>query len=395
MKKSNDSKVTESGADVKNFPENSPEKPIDIDTIRKKKNAAKKEIDSADGYQETPPPKATFNTAKILLNTEFPPLKWIIEGILPEGLTLFAGKPKLGKSIFALNAAIAISTGSMAFEQLYVKQGRVLYCALEDSGRRLKDRLIKMLPHGNKNELLENLDFSTDFPNMDGGGCERLTEYIEKYSDIRLVIIDTWGKFKPAYRNDKASYDSDVNAVSKLKAIADKYRIAIMLIHHTRKMEATDAFDTISGTLGLTGSADTIAILSRGRGDKTGIVQITGRDVEETEIQMQFTPDILTWHILSENEKKKSETDMQNKIMNCLKESKIPLSIKDISDSEVLEYKYVKNQLFRWAIKGKVFKIGRGQYTLDDPKVSEGIKVSEVSDDKKPDTFDNSFETQD
>jgi len=243
--------------------------------------------------------------------------------------------------------------------------------------------------------LLENLDFSTDFPNMDGGGCERLTEYIEKYSDIRLVIIDTWGKFKPAYRNDKASYDSDVNAVSKLKAIADKYRIAIMLIHHTRKMEATDAFDTISGTLGLTGSADTIAILSRGRGDKTGIVQITGRDVEETEIQMQFTPDILTWHILSENEKKKSETDMQNKIMNCLKESKIPLSIKDISDSEVLEYKYVKNQLFRWAIKGKVFKIGRGQYTLDDPKVSEGIKVSEVSDDKKPDTFDNSFETQD
>lgn len=398
MLNSTDSKITDNSDGVKSFSGNTEKKmtPEDIrklvkDRSKERTDSAKKTTDindyrkknAPDEYPNVPKPEPTFDTARALLDKEFDPLNWIVSGILPEGLSLFVGKPKLGKSVFALNIGISVSTGVKALDSIPVSQGRVLYCALEDSARRLKDRLLKMLPYGHGNKSLKNLDFSTDFPEMDLGGCDRIQEYIKKYPDTQLIIIDTWGKFKPSYRNDKATYDSDYKAISRLKAIADEHHIAIMLIHHTRKMEAADAFDTVSGTLGLTGSADTIAILSRGRGDRTGILQITGRDVEESEIQMQFTPEILTWHVMSDTDKKKSETDMQNKVMNCLKESKIPLSPKEIADSEILDCKYVKNLLFRWAKKGEVFRTGRGQYTLEKPES------------EKADTFYNTPEIHD
>jgi len=84
-------------------------------------------------------------TARALKRTVFKPITWVVADLIPEGLTVFAGKPKLGKSWLMLQTAFAVSTGGYILDQK-VAQGDVLYCALEDSERRLQARMAKVSP---------------------------------------------------------------------------------------------------------------------------------------------------------------------------------------------------------------------------------------------------------
>ncbi|MGC1359200.1 MAG: hypothetical protein WA851_26080 [Xanthobacteraceae bacterium] len=81
-----------------------------------------------------------------------------------------------------------------------------------------------------------------------------------------------------------------------LQNIAGRHRIAIVINHHVRKMEADDPFDTVSGTLGLTGAADTIIVLKRHAGGVT--LHARGRDIEEVETALQFERATCRWTIL-------------------------------------------------------------------------------------------------
>lgn len=38
----------------------------------------------------------------------FPPIRWIVPNLIPEGLTLLCGKPKLGKSWLAMDTGLAV-----------------------------------------------------------------------------------------------------------------------------------------------------------------------------------------------------------------------------------------------------------------------------------------------
>ena len=84
-----------------------------------------------------------------------------------------------------------------------------------------------------------------------------------------MVVIDTLEKFRPIQNGKLAAYSADYAAVAGLQRIASKHRVAIVINHHVRKMEADDPFDTVSGTLGLTGAADTIIVLKRRAGTVT------------------------------------------------------------------------------------------------------------------------------
>src|SRR5690349_3070223 len=79
-------------------------------------------------------------TAVSLVDTPYKPMQWAVRDILPEGCVLFAGRPKLGKSWLAYHLAIAIAEGTEAFGEIRVRQGDVLYLALEDGRQRLQWR---------------------------------------------------------------------------------------------------------------------------------------------------------------------------------------------------------------------------------------------------------------
>jgi len=228
--------------------------------------------------------KNKTSTAVELCQKEFKEMLWAIKGIIPEGLTLLCGKPKLGKSWFSLNLALAVVSGGKAFDYVDVERGSVLYLALEDSERRLKNRLKKIL--GN-NPPPENFHYAINWGKIDKGGVENLEDWIGKHPDTRVVVIDTLAQIRPE-KSGKDLYLADYNTISKIKKVADRFQVAVIVIHHLRKSVADDPFDQVSGTLGQTGAADTVMILQRSRGSTDAELKITGRDVEEAEYAMNL-----------------------------------------------------------------------------------------------------------
>ena len=218
-------------------------------------------------------------SAADLMKMEFPEPKWAIPGVLPEGLSILGGKPKKGKSIFALNIGLAIASGGLALGKIPVEQGTVIYYALEDSHRRLKKRIGQMLQG---RQVPEKLILFNHLERIDKGGLRRMESEITKHDDTRLIVIDTLVKFRAPGSKSKSLYDDEYQQMDEIKALADKYFIPILLIHHMSKKDSDDIMDLFSGTLGLTGAADTLLAIQTeaGAGASYAALHITGRDVE-------------------------------------------------------------------------------------------------------------------
>ncbi len=234
-------------------------------------------------------------TLQHLLARDLPPVRWAIPDILPEGLTLLAGKPKLGKSWLALSIALAIAAGGYALGKQPVTQGAVLYLALEDNERRLQSRAMQLLDA--MSEVPSGIEFALDWPRLDQGGLQYLEEYLQAHPRLRLVIIDTWVKVSPlSGRHQRSQYETEYEALAPLKALADSYHVSILAVHHLRKMCASDALDEITGSTGLTGVVDGALILKRERSTNEACLFVTGRDIEqEQQFPLTFNAQTAQW----------------------------------------------------------------------------------------------------
>jgi RecA-family ATPase len=206
------------------------------------------------------PPRLETFTAAELQHRDFPPIHYVIPGYIVEGLTLLAGKPKLGKSWLALDWALAAAYGGIACGSIKCDWGEVLYCALEDNQRRLQRRLRQLLPEG---EWPGRLEIITSLRRLDGGGLDDLRRWIEAAERPRLIVIDTFACVRPTRLAKDNPYDADYAALSPLQVMAGEMGLAIVVVHHVRKLESDDPLDTVSGTTGLTGAADSILVLNR------------------------------------------------------------------------------------------------------------------------------------
>jgi len=216
----------------------------------------------------------------------FPPLTYAVPGIIPEGFTLEVGAPKIGKSWFVLACALAVSSGGRALGAIPVDKRPVLYLALEDGHRRLQDRC-RVLLHDDPIPA----DFNYLTTVQPGTVVATIAEWLCRHPDAApLVILDTLGKVMPPSISGESAYQRDYRIGGQLKRLCDERPGTCLLVnHHERKAEATDFVDSVSGTHGLAGAADTILILSRERHDKDGLVMVTGRDVPEGEYAVTFT----------------------------------------------------------------------------------------------------------
>jgi hypothetical protein len=225
----------------------------------------------------------------------FPPVRYVLQGFIPEGLTILAGKPKIGKSWLMLDLAIAVAANRLTLGTMKPANGDVFYLALEDNRRRLKRRMSKLLPASNAH-WPERLTLQTEWKRVDQGGLADIEEWCTSVERPTFVVIDTLEKIRPLVSGKVQAYTADYQALEGLQKIAGKFGIAIGVNHHLRKMDADDPFDTVSGTLGLTGAADTVLILKRQSGGFTLFAR--GRDIEETETAVQFDKGTCRWSIL-------------------------------------------------------------------------------------------------
>ena len=216
----------------------------------------------------------------------------IIDGLLYPGTYLFVGAPKVGKSFLMAQIAYHVSTGQ-ALWNYSVHAGTVLYLALEDDYRRLQERLSRMFGV----EGTDTLHFATCAKQLGAGLAEQLHRFVSEHQDTRLIIIDTLQKIREA-GGDKCSYANDYEIIGQLKQFADQTGISLLLVHHTRKQQADDKFDRISGTNGLLGAADGAFILEKEKrtGD-TAILEVSGRDQPEQKLILRKNMEHLVWEL--------------------------------------------------------------------------------------------------
>ena len=216
----------------------------------------------------------------------------IIDGLLYPGTYLFVGAPKVGKSFLMAQLAYHVSTGKELWEN-EVRQGKVLYLALEDDYSRLQKRLYRMFG----TDGTDNLYFSVSAKNLSGGLFDQLEKFISENPDTRLIIIDTLQKVRES-ATEKYSYASDYEVIAQLKKFSDRYGICLLLVHHTRKQNSDDKFDMISGTNGLLGAADGAFLLQKEkRTSKTATLEISGRDQQDLKLFLTRNEDSLIWEL--------------------------------------------------------------------------------------------------
>jgi RecA-family ATPase len=237
----------------------------------------------------------TTKAIEILTKT-FPPLPWLITDTLAPGLAFVSGKPKVGKSWLVLQMAVSVATGGIAFGKT-VKKGKVLYLALEDSQRRLNDRMSKQ---GWTKDAAENVDFylSEDFQQeigfLNAGGSKRLLAHIEKEKYI-LVIVDT---FSRAFRGDQNKLDEMGPAISPIQSHAVNSNYTFLIVDHMPKNTGfgTDPISHIYGSIGKAGMVDTAWGLYKEQGKYGAKLHIVGRELEEKILQLSFTTPGFYWH---------------------------------------------------------------------------------------------------
>ena len=231
-------------------------------------------------------------TAADIINSDYPPVRWIVPDVIPEGLTKIDGGPKIGKSFLAIHLGTAVSSGGCFMGSIPVTQREVLYLALEDSERRLKNRLLKQGGIGNENFYIET---AVSWK----GGIATLQKYLKEYPTTGLVIIDTLYMFSPM--QDTNSYSDTYKPISAIQKIATETEIPIILIHHTKKGTKDGSgegwADEGMGSQGINGAVDTIILLKKSDGKNEGTMRIKGRDIEEVCFDVVFDKDICIWRI--------------------------------------------------------------------------------------------------
>ena len=218
----------------------------------------------------------------------------VIDNFLYPGTYLFVGAPKVGKSFMMAQIAYHVSSG-LPMWNYPVRQGTVLYLALEDDYRRLQERLYRMFG----TETTSHLFFSVASKSLNNGLTEQLNMFLNEHPDTNLMIIDTLQKIRDS-ENDAYSYAKDYDIIAQLKTFSDKTGICLILVHHTRKQKSDDNFDRISGTNGLLGAADGAFVMYKSkRTESEATIEVSGRDQPDKKYQVTRNKDTLCWDFKS------------------------------------------------------------------------------------------------
>lgn len=254
-------------------------------------------------------PKKSFNpinavTAAELDHMDIPPIEWIVENLLPIGLSMIGAPSKYYKSYMALGLCVAICNGDK-FLNFDTHKHACLYLDLESTKRRPKNRLDQILGAGSEKPDNLYIITGTDEIGRIGEGFEQQIEYqLSSHTDIKLIIVDVFQLIRMPAKRNQSGYDRDYEDFKVLKQIADRHNIGLMLVHHTRKMkDPNDVFNELSGSVGVMGALDCAWVITKSdRYSDEGTLNITGRDMESQKLKIKFNKKTFRWEYIGTEE---------------------------------------------------------------------------------------------
>lgn len=318
---------------------------------------------------------------------DFPPLAYAVDGLIPEGFTVEVGPPKAGKSWLTLGLLLAVASGGVALGAIKAAPARrVLYLALEDGDRRMQDRCRALLaPYEDIPAL-----FCYKTKILPGTVLQTVAAWMRRHPDTAMVVVDTLGKVMPPAMQGESAYQRDYRVGSALKAIADVHPgLAVVVLHHDRKAVAEDFVDSVSGTHGLAGAADTVIVLARKRQSPEGTLKVTGRDVPEAEYALTIA-DGKTWQLdgsslraaAARAREREESQDLGDTALKVLAE--VRAHVEGVRATDLVPHfgKDVYQYLKRLTDAGRIDKVSRGLYIA----VSEPSGLSEPQASAPPET---------
>lgn len=236
----------------------------------------------------------TVIDGETLMDMKFPPTKFCVETLLPQGISMLGGAPKIGKSWMVLDLCVRIAKGDTIWN-LPTQKGTTLYLCLEDPLNRIQQRLCMLM-----DEVPKNAYFATAAGTLTDGLCEQIRNFVSEHPDTVLVAIDTFQIIRA--NNTDTSYANDYDEVRQMKQLADELSISILLVHHLRKQGDSDPLNKISGTTGISGAMDAIFVLDKSKrnADMATLVCI-GRDIEYREMELRLSKENCTWNLVSDS----------------------------------------------------------------------------------------------
>ena len=232
--------------------------------------------------------------ADTLQSTAYEPAFFVVDDLLPQGLHLLAGAPKIGKSWLALWLCLCAAQGKPLWT-FATRPCEVLYLCLEDSFQRIQSRLFDLTE-----DAPPTLHFAVMSQQLHNGLVEQIEQFLKEHPQTKLIVIDTLQRIRTA-GNDANPYASDYRDIGVLKALADKHRIAILLIHHLRKELADDVFSRISGTTAISGAVDSsFTLVEEKRGSGKAKLSCIGRDIEYRELTLERNAENV-WELVSDS----------------------------------------------------------------------------------------------
>jgi hypothetical protein len=299
-------------------------------------------------------------TATDLYKADIPEREWSVDDLVPAGLSVLASPPKMGKSWMALQMCLAVASGK-PFLGMKTHKGPVLYVSLEDSPLRLRKRIAALV--GDKQDIPENLHLMTELPRLDKGGMDFLEEWIQA-NKPRLVCLDTWGRAKPGGGDAKKNaFDSDYSVVAEVKGVADKYAVALLLIHHLKKGggKEADFLESLNGSMGLPAAADAILALKRTRGESTAILQRSGRDIEHDD-DLALSWEAPGWKAETVSVAEVRMSEERREIIKVLRDAGEPVSARHVAAELGKNFSTIKVTLWRMKKDGAVRVTEKGLY---------------------------------
>jgi hypothetical protein len=194
-------------------------------------------------------------------------------------------------------------------------------------------------------------------------GLADLTTYVRERGP-RLIILDTLGRLRRAGNGRRNAYAADVDELGPLQGLAQGApALAVLAIHHTRKATAADYLEAASGSFGVVGTADAVLTLSRARGQADAELKVTGRDVAEQELALQFDGTRGAWTALGSAYTYRQSQEKRD-ILDALQRLGEATAPKELAETVGRPVPSVKKALLRLQDEGLVSKTAYARYTL-------------------------------
>ena len=238
--------------------------------------------------------KLTVIDGETLADLRLPPTRFCVQTLLPQGVSILGGAPKVGKSWLVLDLCVRIARGEPLWG-LPTVQGTTLYLCLEDTVRRVQERLLQVT-----DEPPGSAFFAVAARTLSDGLADQIRQFVSEHPDTLLVAVDT---FQMVRRSEgEANYANDYQEVQILKQMADECGIALLLVHHLRKQGDSDPLNKLSGTTGLSGAVDAVFVLDRSRRHSDSATLVcTGRDIAYRELELRFSGEEHRWELVTDS----------------------------------------------------------------------------------------------